>query len=54
MKAPNFSAFKSKTGIAQEKPKELIISDMEVPSLAGTGVVKSKKGRALRWTGGQL
>ncbi|MEJ5996607.1 RteC domain-containing protein [Pedobacter sp. Du54] len=37
--------------IALEKLRELVLSEMEVPSLAGTGVVRSKKGRELRWTG---
>jgi hypothetical protein len=37
--------------IALEKLRELVILEMEVPSAAGTGVVKSKKGRELRWTG---
>jgi len=37
--------------IALEKLRDLIVSEMEIPSLAGTGVVKSKKGKQLRWTG---
>jgi len=37
--------------IALERLREIVISEMEVPSLAGKGVVRSKKGRELRWTG---
>lgn len=37
--------------IALEKLRDLVLAEMEVPSLAGTGVVRSKKGRELRWTG---
>jgi len=37
--------------IALERLREVVISEMEVPALAGTGVVRSKKGRELRWTG---
>ncbi len=37
--------------IALEKLQERVLLEMEVPSLAGTGVVRSKKGRELRWTG---
>ncbi|WP_316795325.1 RteC domain-containing protein [Pedobacter agri] len=37
--------------MALERLREIVLSEMEVPSLAGTGVVRSKKGRELRWTG---
>ncbi|TCD08605.1 hypothetical protein EZ449_12255 [Pedobacter frigidisoli] len=37
--------------MALEKLREIVLSEMEVPSLGGTGVVRSKKGRELRWTG---
>lgn len=37
--------------MALEKLREVVLLEMEVPSLAGTGVVRSKKGRELRWTG---
>jgi hypothetical protein len=37
--------------LALEKLRELVLLEMEVPSLSGTGVVRSKKGRELRWTG---
>jgi hypothetical protein len=37
--------------MALEKLRELVIAEMEVPALAGAGVVRSKKGRELRWTG---
>jgi hypothetical protein len=37
--------------IALEKLRELVLLEMEVPALAGAGVVRSKKGRELRWTG---
>lgn len=37
--------------MALERLREIVVSEMEVPSLAGTGVVRSKKGRELRWTG---
>lgn len=37
--------------IALEKLRELVLLEMEVPALAGSGVVRSKKGRELRWTG---
>ncbi|TCC88636.1 hypothetical protein EZ428_18540 [Pedobacter frigiditerrae] len=37
--------------IALERLRELVLAEMEVPSLAGSGVVRSKKGRELRWTG---
>lgn len=37
--------------IALERLQDLVLEEMQVPSLAGTGVVKSKKGRELKWTG---
>ena len=37
--------------MALEKLREIVLLEMEVPSVAGTGVVRSKKGKALRWTG---
>jgi len=37
--------------IALEKLRELVVAEMQVPVVAGVGVVRSKKGRALRWTG---
>lgn len=37
--------------MALEKLRSLVLAEMEVPALAGTGVVRSKKGRDLRWTG---
>lgn len=37
--------------MALERLREIVLSEMEVPSLAGTGAVRSKKGRELRWTG---
>lgn len=36
---------------ALEQLREIVLAQMQVPSLAGTGVVRSKKGRELRWTG---
>lgn len=37
--------------IALEGLQELVLAQMQVPAIAGTGVVRSKKGRELRWTG---
>jgi hypothetical protein len=37
--------------IALERLQEMVLEEMQVPSLAGTGVVRSKKGRELKWTG---
>lgn len=37
--------------IALERLREIVVSEVEVPVLAGTGAVRSKKGRELRWTG---
>lgn len=37
--------------IALERLQELVLEEMQVPALSGTGVVRSKKGRELRWTG---
>lgn len=37
--------------IALEKLRELVVGEMQVPVLSGAGVVRSKKGRELRWTG---
>lgn len=37
--------------IALERLQELVLEEMQVPVLAGTGVVRSKKGRELKWTG---
>lgn len=37
--------------IALERLREIVLAEMEVPALAGSGVVRSKKGKELRWTG---
>lgn len=37
--------------IALEGLQELVLEEMQVPALAGMGVIRSKKGRELRWTG---
>lgn len=37
--------------IALEKLQQIVVAEMEVPSLAGSGVIRSKKGKELRWTG---
>jgi len=37
--------------IALERLRESILAEMQVPVLAGSGVVRSKKGKELRWTG---
>lgn len=37
--------------IALERLRDLVVAEMEVPSLAGVGVIRSKKGKELRWTG---
>lgn len=37
--------------MALEKLRELVVSEMQVPVVAGAGVVRSKKGKSLRWTG---
>ncbi|RZK66101.1 MAG: hypothetical protein EOO85_27310, partial [Pedobacter sp.] len=37
--------------MALEKLREIVLSEMEVPSLTGAGAVRSKKGKELRWTG---
>lgn len=37
--------------MALERLRLMVLAEMEVPVLAGSGVVRSKKGRELRWTG---
>lgn len=37
--------------IALEVLRELVLAQMQVPALAGMGVIRSKKGRELRWSG---
>jgi len=37
--------------MALERLRDIVVAEMEVPSLAGAGVVRSKKGKELRWTG---
>jgi hypothetical protein len=37
--------------IALEKLREMVVGEMQVPIVAGAGVVRSKKGKSLRWTG---
>jgi hypothetical protein len=37
--------------IALEKLRSIVVAEMDVPTLAGAGVVRSRKGKELRWTG---
>ena len=37
--------------MALERLRDMVVAEMEVPSLAGAGVIRSKKGKELRWTG---
>lgn len=37
--------------MALERLRDMVVTEMEVPSLAGAGVIRSKKGKELRWTG---
>lgn len=37
--------------MALERLQEMVLEEMQVPALAGSGVVRSKKGRELKWTG---
>ena len=37
--------------IALERLRDIVVTEMQVPSLAGAGEVRSKKGKELRWTG---
>lgn len=37
--------------MALESLRELVVAELEVPLVAGSGAVRSKKGRELRWTG---
>jgi len=37
--------------MALERLLDVVVAEMEVPSLAGSGVIRSKKGKELRWTG---
>ena len=37
--------------IALERLRDIVVTEMQVPSLAGAGAVRGKKGKELRWTG---